>query len=112
MTDGLNKRIMRRVYAVWFARNAAPVLFLQIPVLLIIALHETAREFFVARIIENFLIAANSGGISAAWNFGISALQSAPFVPVLIILFSLGLCGVLGYRLARNIFNLKLVRIY
>ncbi len=112
MSAELKKRIMRRVYAIWFVKRVAPVLLLEIPVLLIIALHETAREFFVAKIVENFLIALNHSGITGVLGFMVSAVQNAPFVPMLIILFSLGLCAVLAYRTARNLSAFKLVRSY
>ncbi len=112
MTAQLTKRIMRRVYAIWFVKKAAPVLILEIPVLLIIAFHETAQEFFVAKIIENCLVVINHGGVAGVLGFMISAIQKAHFVPVLIILFSLGLCGIAAYRLARNFYSFRLVRSY
>ncbi len=103
---------MRRIYAIWFVKRAAPVLLLEIPVLLVIALHETAREFFVAKIIENFLIVLNHSSIAGVLGFMVSAVQNAPFVPMLIILFSLGLCAFLSFRMARNFSAFKLVKSY
>lgn len=102
---------MKRVYAVWFAKKIAPVLLLEIPIFLVIALHEIAREFFVAKVIENFLLSANYGGLAGVWNFGVSAAQNAPFLPVLIIGFSLAFCAVLGYKIFRNFLNIELVKI-
>ncbi len=112
MSAELKKRIMRRVYAIWFMKRVAPVLLLEIPVLFVIVLHETAREFFVAKIIENFLVVLNHSGVAGVLGFTVSAVQNAPFVPILIILFSLGLCAVLTYRMARNLSVFKLVRSY
>ena len=62
MNHELKIKIMRRVYAIWFIKNVAPVLFLELPILLLIALHETAREFFVAKIFENTAVAFSQGG--------------------------------------------------
>ncbi len=107
MTD-FNKKIMRRVYAIWFVRKIGPALFLEIPILAIIALHETAREFFVAKIMENFLVALNKG-FDDAFVYSFHAAMDAPAIPMLVISFSLVLCGVLGYKVARNFYNFKMV---
>jgi hypothetical protein len=108
--QNLTKRIMRRVYAVWFLRKAGPVLagaFLSLG----FALWLTAKEFFVAKIIENFTASIHSGNISSVFSFIGSALYNAPFLPMAIIGFSLGLSLILAYRLIRNFFQLTIVRI-
>lgn len=98
---------MRRIYAIWFLKQAAPVL-MAMPLSLALTLWLTAREFFVAKIIENFIISLHSGSIFA---FVGSALYNAPLLPVAIIGFSGGLFLILAYKAARNFSQLTLVRI-
>jgi hypothetical protein len=111
MGNDLKKRIMRRVYAIWFVKRIAPALFLQMPLLLLIALRETAREFWVAKIVENFSIAIHSG-FSSTLNYVFSAIVSAPAVPMLIIIFSLGVFGYLAVKTTRNLKRFGLVKSY
>jgi hypothetical protein len=106
--QSLKKRIMRRVYAIWFLRRTAPVLA-AMPFSLAVALWLTAKEFFVAKIVENFTISLHSGNVfdfigSAFYNT--SHLSSVAIVGFLSILFL-----VLGYKLFRNFTQLTLVRI-
>ncbi len=110
--DNLTKRIMRRIYAIWFMRKAGPVLFLEMPILMIILLRESAREFFWGKIIDNFSSALSSpNGVMAAPNFVGSALSSAPVLSLIIIGFSAGLLAVSAYKLMRNFKQITLVRI-
>lgn len=106
----IKKKIMRRVYAIWFVKKIAPLLFL-VPFLTLIGLRETAREFFVAQIIENFSRAFQVG-FRATIDLTTASLVNAPVLPILIILFSLGLAGLLAYRLIRNFKEAQLVRSY
>lgn len=111
INQNLTKRIMRRVYAIWFGRKIGPVLLLEAP-LLIVALWETARAFFVAKIIENFILVLHSpAGILGIFRFVGYALYHAPLMPVVIIGFSSGLFLILAYKLVRNFSQLALVRI-
>lgn len=100
--NDFKKRVMRKVYAVWFLRQVAPILFLQMPLLAFIALRETARDFFVARIVENFFTSFSNAGVSGLVGFSFSAAQNASFAPVLIIFSSVCFLGFLGYRLFKN----------
>ena len=90
-------------------------MFLEMPLLLIISLREAARDFFWAKIIENFILSFRSPqGIFGAVNFVGSAIAHAAtnaFLPLAIIGFSAGLFLILGYRLIRNFKELILVRI-
>ncbi len=109
--QNLTKRIMRRVYAIWFLRRTAPI-FVLMPFLAIISLWETAKEFFVAKIIDNFIVAFHSPeGILAIFRFIGSAFANAPVMPLLVIGFSTGLFLILGYKLARNFMQMTLVRV-
>ena len=103
----LTKQIMKRVYGIWFLRQLGPTLVLM-PVLAIITLWQTASEFFVAKIVENFIISLHSGNI---FPFIASAFANAPVMPLLVIGFSTGLFLILAYRLVRNFIQLTLVRI-
>ncbi len=101
---------MRRVYGLWFLRQVAPVVA-GMPLSLGLALWLTAKEFFVARIIENFAISVHSGNFTSIFNFIGSALYNAPLLPTAIIGFSIGLFLILGYKLTRNFKQITLVRI-
>ncbi len=106
--QNLTKRIMRRVYAIWFLRQMAPILVVM-PLSLGIALWLTAKEFFVAKIVENFILTFHSGNIFA---FVSSAFyNSAHLLPLAVIGFLSVLFLVLGYRLLRNFTQMTLVRI-
>lgn len=106
--NDLKNRIMKRVYAIWFSKKVAPALFLYAPFLLFVALREVAREFFVLRILDNFLSALHGNGFSGASKFVFSALMNTPVLPALIILSSLGLCGWILLRLVKNFRQLRL----
>ncbi len=97
----LKNKIMRRVYAIWFARKAAP-LALGSAVFLYIALAETARRFFVAKVISNFLEVSDSS-IWSAPRFIASALNHVE--PSILIVISLaGLISfILAVKLLRSI---------
>ncbi len=85
---------MRRIYAIWFVRRALP-LALGSGVLMYIALAETARNFFVARIISNFVTVYNSD-LWAIPRFIASALNSAE--PITLFLISIS--GLLSFAFA------------
>ncbi len=108
----LTKRIMRRVYGLWFLRQMVPVL-VGMPVLLVFAFWEIARTFFVAKIVENSITSFHSGNILTIANFIGSALYnaSAHLVSISIIGFSAGLFLILVYKLVRNFTRLTLVRV-
>jgi len=109
MEDKLKRKIMKRVYAIWFFKRVAPALFVYLPFLLFVALRETASEFFVARIVDNFLLAVNAGFVATA-RFALSALSNTPVLPTLIILVSLGVFAVLLRKLARNFKQVHLAK--
>ncbi|MDO8555237.1 MAG: hypothetical protein Q7R75_01575 [bacterium] len=100
--NDFKKRIMRRVYAVWFLRQIAPVLLLQMPLFVFIAIREAAREFFIAKIAENFFTSFGNAGVSGVIGFSFSAARNTPFVPVLVIFSSICFLGFLGHRLFKN----------
>lgn len=110
MKNDLKNRIMKRVHIIWFSKRIAPALFLYMPFLIFVALREVAREFFVLRILENFLSAVHGSGFSGATKFVFSALVNTPFLPALIILSALGLCGWILLRLAKNFKQLRLAK--
>jgi len=108
----LQKRVMRRVYGIWFLRQIGPILLLEMPVLLAVGLWEIARTFFVARIFEDFIISVHSGSILTIANFIGSALYSSThLLPLAVIGFLSVLSLILGYRLLRNFMQMTLVRI-
>lgn len=109
MTNELTKRIMKRVYAIWFLKKIAPAIFLYIPFLFFVALRETANEFFVAEIVNNFLVAVHNGFV-ATMNYLLSAATNTPVLPTLIILASLGVLVFLLHRIARSFKTVRLAR--
>ena len=104
---------MRRVYGIWFLRQVGPVLVLEMPVLLVVGLWEIAKTYFVARIVDNFIIAVHSGSIVKITDFVGSALYSASAhtIPFAIAAVSTGLFMILAYKVIRNFTQLSLVRI-
>ncbi len=112
-SKNLQKRVMRRVYGIWFLRQVGPILFLEMPVLLAVGLWEIARAFFVARIVENFITSVHSGSVVNIVNFVGSAIYgvSEHFVPFAIVGISIGLFIILAYKVVRNFTQLALVRI-
>ncbi|MBU1178731.1 hypothetical protein KKB69_00065 [Patescibacteria group bacterium] len=112
MENELKKRIMKRIYAVWFFRKIAPAVFLYMPFLAVVALRETANEFFVAKIIDNFLLAVHNSGFFGAAGFVWSAVANTPVLPSLIIVVSLGLFVLFFSRLFKSFRSVSLVRSY
>ena len=101
MANDLKKRIMRRVYGIWFVKRVIPTaggsaLFMGI------ALKETAGRFFVAQIFSNFMEVAGTN----AWaipNFIASALNKLE-PSVLVLTAGAGLVGfALAVKLLRSI---------
>jgi hypothetical protein len=111
MGDNFNKKVMRWVYAIWFFKKTAPAVFIYMPLFLVIALRETAREFFVAKIVENFSAAVSSGFLATA-NYVYSAFISAPVIPVSIILFSASFFIYAAVRTARGIKQVDWIKVY
>jgi len=111
MENKLKKRIMKRVYAIWFLRKIAPALFLYVPFLLFVALREISNEFFVTRIIDNFLVSVHNSGVVGVARFAFSALVNTPVLSALIIIASMGAFVVLLRRLARSFRQIHLAKV-
>lgn len=112
MTKELTKRIMKRVYAIWFFKKIVPAVFLYLPFLLFVAVRETANEFFVVRIIDNFLLTLNHSGFFGVLNYLASAIANTPVLPSLIILVSLGVFALVLRRLTKSVKGVNLVKSY
>lgn len=108
--NNLKNGVMKKVRIIWFSKKIAPALFLYTPFLIFVALRETAREFFVLKILDNFLSAVHGSGFSGGAKFVFSALVNTPILPALIIVSSLGLCGWILLRLMRNFRQVRLSR--
>jgi len=111
MSEELKKRIMRRVYAIWFVKRVAPAVFIYMPFLLFVALKETAGEFFVSKILDNFLIVVHNHGLTGVFKFIISAFGNAPALPLFIILVSAGIFVYILRKTVGYIRNLAVARI-
>ena len=101
-SNELKKRVMKRVYTIWFMRKVAPAMFLYLPFLLIVALRETANEFFVARIVDNMLNAIHGSGFMGFVGFTSSAVTNVSIISTMVIIGSMGLFVYLLKRLTRN----------
>jgi len=101
-SNELKRRVMKRVYTIWFMRKVAPAMFLYLPFLLIVALRETANEFFVARIVDNMLNAIHGSGFMGFVGFTSSAITNVSMLPMMVIVGSMGLFVYLLRRLTRN----------
>ncbi|MFH1979239.1 MAG: hypothetical protein ABII97_02575 [Patescibacteria group bacterium] len=112
MRSELKKRIMKKVYAIWFVKRIAPALFLYMPFLLVVAFRETANEFFVAKVIDNFLLVLNSSGLMGVVHFVFSAISNTSILPALIILASLGVFAFVLRRLVRNVRGVQMAKSY
>lgn len=103
MDNKLKNKIMRRVYVAWFLRNTAPLFFL-LPLLGFVAFKEIAREFFVSRIIENFLATILYGqSLFSAGRFFASAFSAAGAASLVIIGASGGLFLFFFFVAAKNL---------
>ncbi|MGB9598681.1 MAG: hypothetical protein ACPLZH_02450 [Minisyncoccales bacterium] len=98
---------MRRVYLVWFLRQILPTIAGMV-LSLGLALWLVAKEFFVAKIIENFIIALHAGNV---FSYLFSAVYHAPFFPLVFIVLLLAIFIIASWRLLRNIFPLSLVKV-
>jgi len=100
----LKKRIMRRIYLLWFARRIAPVLFVQLPFFIFLAARETAQEFFVANILQGFGVALRNSHnpLDALWALFTNGIFSHT-VPLAIIAASAAIISVLTVRNAMHI---------
>jgi hypothetical protein len=107
----LKKRIMRRVYAGWFFKRMAPALVFYMPFLLAVMLWETGREFFVAKIVENFTLVLHRG-FWPTLNYVVSAVTHTRAMPVLIILVSLAVFVILLGKVLRGVKEIRLARNY
>lgn len=87
----LIKRVMRRVYAIWFLKKAVPVLVLEVS-LLIFALTQFAKHVFVANVLRN--IAASGTHPGPLTQFLFDAFVSASAIIELMII--LGVIAVIA----------------
>lgn len=100
----LKKRIMRRVYAIWFWNRSKPVIFLQLPLMIVFLVIQHEYVAFRA-------VAANTfnslSSPSSVFNYTVSAFQSAE--PLVIFLAAaIGLFAVLALNsIARNVIILS-----
>lgn len=99
---------MRRVYGVWTLKQVAPAVVI-LPSSSGFAMWLTAKNFFVARVVENFITSSHNGGLFSASNFLASAFWHAPLM-ILSIGFLGGLALYFAYKLARNFNQASLVR--
>lgn len=96
---------MRRVYGIWFVRQIAPALFLQIPLFVFITLREISREFFVAEIMHNTTLAMRNDTSTAGtlWLLFSNGLRDAATVPLLIITASAIVVTLLTFKVLSNL---------
>lgn len=95
---------MRRVYGIWFVRQIAPALFLQVPLFVFIFLREISREFFIAEIMQNTALAMQNkhNATATLWQFFSNGLQHAT-IPLLIISTSAIIVAMLTLKIVSNL---------
>ena len=100
----LKNKIMRRVYVTWFWNKSKPVLFLQLPLMIVFLAIQHEYVAFRA-VASNTLNSFNSP--SSVFHYAISAFQSAE--PLVIFLAAaIGLFAVLALNsIARNVIALS-----
>ncbi|MBI2052558.1 MAG: hypothetical protein HYT38_02710 [Candidatus Sungbacteria bacterium] len=100
----LKNKIMRQVYATWLWNRSKPVLFLQLPLLIVFLAIQHEYVAFKA-VAANTLNSLNSP--SSVFNYAVSAFQTAE--PLVIFLAAaIGLFAVLALNsIARNIIALS-----
>lgn len=99
-SQGLKKRIMRRIYAIWFVRRVLP-LGASTGFFAYLALRETAQQFFVAKVVSNFL--AVSVHMWSIPGFIGAAVRNAEPQTLFVIAFSIAATFVLSVKLLRSI---------
>jgi hypothetical protein len=93
MNNKLKNRIMRRVYGIWFIKQAMPMLGAS-AIFITAALRMTADRFFVAQIWKNFENIASSD-ILGLPRYIASAMNSAE--PPLLVFISVA--GIIGFAM-------------
>lgn len=96
ISSSVKKRIMRNVYGVWLMRMMAPIVFVELPVLTVLA-YFAAKFIFVQRVLEN--LAASASGIGDALRFMSSAFMHTHIQTQLVLVSGL----VVGMFLARDL---------
>ncbi|MBI4119164.1 MAG: hypothetical protein HY452_02790 [Parcubacteria group bacterium] len=100
----LKSKIMRRVYATWLWNRSKPVLFLQLPLMIVFLAIQHEYVAFRA-VASNTLNSLNSP--SSVFNYAVSAFQTAE--PLVVFLAAaIGLFAVLALNsMARNVIALS-----
>jgi hypothetical protein len=112
INNKLRKRVMRRIYAIWFLRQGAPGI-VGAPAMLAVSFWQISGTFFVSKIVENFIGRLHSGSFFVVINFLISAMSRVRehALCVSIAGLAIGVTIFFTYRFARNFFQITLVRI-
>lgn len=96
ISSSVKKRVMRNIYGVWLMRVIAPIVFLELPALGVLA-YFAARLIFVQRVLEN--LATSASGIGDALRFVGSAFIYTHAQTQLVLLLGL----VVGIFLTRDL---------
>jgi len=101
MANYLKRRIMRRIYGIWFVRRALPVGMCSVASIYL-ALMVTAERFFVAEIMRSFRVVVENN----VWGLPkyIEAALNNAEPHVLVLISMTGLVGfILAVKLLRNV---------
>ncbi len=108
MANKTKNKIMRRVYAIWFARTVAPLVAVE-AVVFVVALNVFASNVFVERAVGNALLHSLGDPIDLAAYFMVAFAKTQALTKIMLILFAV--IGVAFTRdLGRSIASYMLVR--
>ena len=92
--QALKNKIMRRIYGIWFVRSIVPK-FAGATAFLWIGARIVADNFFVGKVIANFLNVAGSNMLAVPGFIGSALNHAAPST-----LFLVSACGLAGFALS------------
>jgi hypothetical protein len=101
----VKKRVMRNVYGVWLMRVMTPIVFLELPVLAVLA-YLAAQYIFVQRVLEN--LAASASSIGDALHFMSSAFIHTHTQTQLVLMSGLIVGLFMARDIARGVRNVSL----
>ena len=105
----IKKRILVKIYTVWFLRRILPLIIIQV-VVLALALKIFAKNLFVSMVLKNAAQAADAGYWIFLKYLGAAFLETRPLTQI-IILIGLGVVALIIRDIIRSLFAYKSMRI-
>jgi len=105
MNENIKKRILARIYIIWFIKRVIPLIIIQI-LALAVALKLFAKNVFVSKVLQNSSIAADSGYWIFSKYLAVSFLNTRPIIQICILL-GLGISALLIRDFIRSMLTYK-----